>query len=124
MPLATTAADLPDYLAWLIGKFPLNCGRRHRQRCRWAHPHVVFNNGIVTLLHEEALGQRRGLADGYRLAPFGRSSTPICPPQPDAQRLARAIRTRFDVTHGALEIMAPGRFDRQEAARGQPAPFA
>ena len=40
------------------------------------------------------------------------------PPRPEAVRLSRAIRARFDVRFGKLEVVAPGRFDRHEAARG------
>jgi hypothetical protein len=39
-------------------------------------------------------------------------------PEPQAARVAPLIQTRFDMPRGAIEIVAPGRFDRLEAARG------
>ncbi|HEX9114433.1 MAG TPA: hypothetical protein VGA61_00060, partial [Anaerolineae bacterium] len=39
-------------------------------------------------------------------------------PEPQAARIAPLIQTRFDMPRGAIEIVAPGRFDRLEAARG------
>jgi hypothetical protein len=40
------------------------------------------------------------------------------PPEPDAVTIARAIRLRFAVPKGGVEVVAPGRLDRREAARG------
>ena len=45
------------------------------------------------------------------------------PPEPDAVTIARAIRLRFAVPKGGVEVVAPGRLDRREAARGDGIPF-
>ena len=37
--------------------------------------------------------------------------------------IARAIRLRFAVPKGGVEVVAPGRLDRREAARGDGIPF-
>ena len=44
-------------------------------------------------------------------------------PELEAVRLARALRPRFQVQRGALAVVAPGRLERREAARGQGLPF-
>lgn len=44
-------------------------------------------------------------------------------PQPEAERIARTLRARFERPRGFLEVAAPGRLDRLEAARGAPVPF-
>ena len=69
-------------------------------------PHVVMDNGLGTLLHEEALDNVGDWLMG-EVSPIQQKQYPTLPPQPDAEQLARAIRTRFTVTRGALEVMAP-----------------
>jgi hypothetical protein len=45
------------------------------------------------------------------------------PAEPEAQRLGRTLRSHFEATPGAIEVVAPGRFARREVARPEGIPF-
>ena len=60
------------------------------------------------------VGQWRGTGGMATLTKVYR----LVPPHAEAVQLARQIRPRFDTRRGAFEVLAPGRFDRQAAARG------
>jgi hypothetical protein len=45
------------------------------------------------------------------------------PVEPEAQRLGRTLRSHFEATQGAMEVMAPGRLARREVARPEGIPF-
>lgn len=109
-------AQIADFLQRLIVTFP---------ELRQVHPPFMPMDGprsqsggpVAGVLLDEIqrhVGQWRGtgglaiLAKVYRLAP----------PHAEAVQLARQIRPRFDTRRGAFEVLAPGRFDRQAAARG------
>lgn len=77
----------------------------------------ITADGLARALQEEA---QAALRDAMPAEPQFLQEQPFKAgvPEPQAARIAPLIQTRFDMPRGAIEIVAPGRFDRLEAARG------
>jgi hypothetical protein len=108
--------DLPGHLRTLMRQCP-ELRQAQAPPSPLGDPQAQRNGALGDLLAEEARAQLRGWScrpkSPLRIRHYTREA-----PRPEAERLARAIRTRFDVRRGGTEVLAPGRFDRQEMARG------
>ena len=111
-----SATMLPDFLRRLIQRFP-ELRQAEAPTGMMAAPRISQGSSQSDVLLKEAqktVGQWRGgqqsviRSKQYRTAPA----------KPEAVRMARSLRGRFVARQGKSEIMAPGRFDRHEAARG------
>jgi hypothetical protein len=111
---------LAERLAWLIGEFP---------ELRRA-PAPLFPVGLETVqgnvtgalagaLRREALAQTSSLAGGGEPAPIEQHAVHPLPFLADAYALARTLHSHFLVPRGGVTVLAPGRFDRRAAARGE-----
>ena len=85
-----------------------------------AYPESEFD-ALGDMLREEI---QRNTGSFHPVSPTIRTiEIPASEPFPYAQRLARALRPRFQSPHAKLEVTAPGRLDRLEMARGAPVPL-
>jgi hypothetical protein len=111
---------LPERLAWLIGDFPELRGTQApalpdgMESLQGSAP-----GALGEALRQEAARQAGGLSGGGENVEIYQHACHPEPPDPEAVRLARTIRTRFLSERGAVQIMAAGRFDRRSAARGE-----
>ena len=114
------ARELPQWLHGLIADFPELCQARiphFPQGMDGLHSHAP--GALGGALRREAGTQTGGLAGGGDNAEIQVRPVSPVPPQPEAMQLARTLRTRFQATHGGVEVLAPGRFERRAAARGE-----
>lgn len=109
-------ADLATFLRRLINNFP---------ELRQASPPVVpvaaprlQSDGPVAGILLDEIQRQVGQWTAGSTVPLLTKSYRREAPHPEAVQLARQIRPRFDSSRGAFEVLAPGRFDRQAAARG------
>lgn len=114
------AKQLPQQLARLINEFP-----ELRQSPVPAFPEGMEGvQGQVTgalgrTLRREAGQHTAELAGGGDNAEIQMHIARPDPPSPEAVTLARTIRPRFLSAKGGVQVLAPGRFDRRSAARGE-----
>ena len=82
----------------------------------------VAERGAGQAVQAEAQGNTR---EREPLDSQERKALPVQPgpPEPEAVTIARAIRLRCAVPKGGVEVAAPGRLDRREAARGDGTPL-
>jgi hypothetical protein len=108
--------ELPGHLRSLMRECP-ELRQAQAPSSPLGDPRAQLNGALGDLLAEEARTTLRGWSRSPKSALQVRRYTRETPRR-EAERLAHAIRTRFDVRQGGMEVLAPGRFDRQEAARG------
>jgi hypothetical protein len=116
----TAAKELPGLLRQIIEQFP-----ELRASPALAMPlgdPKVAARGTGQAVQAEAQGntREREPLDSQELKEL---SVQPGPPETEAVTIARAIRLRFAVPKGGVEVVAPGRLDRREAARGDGIPF-
>jgi|GEM_PF-2333098 len=116
----TAAKELPGLLRQIIEQFP-ELKAAPTLPMPLGDPKVVAR-GTGQAVQAEAQGntREREPLDSQEL-----KELPVQPgpPEPEAVTIARAIRLRFAVPRGGVEVVAPGRLDRREAARGDGIPF-
>ncbi len=126
--IATRAEDLPGLAVQIVDAFPEL--KNSQPLAGLVNPLDGIRSqgdGLVAVRREASaadngvrkLGGGAGSgSDSIRVAPFSPK-----PPHPDAVRMARRIRARFERPQGSIELLAPGRLDRLELARGSAVPF-
>ena len=120
----TAARELPGLLRQIIEQFP-ELKAAPALAMPLGDPKVVAR-GTGRAVQAEAQGntREREPLDSQEL-----KELPVQPgpPEPEAVTIAdalrRAIRPRFAIPKGGVEVVAPGRPDRREAARGDGIPF-
>jgi len=116
----TAAKELPGLLRQIIEQFP-ELRASPALALPFGDPNVAARGiGQAAQAEAQANTREREPMDGQE-----RKELPVQPgpPEPDAVSIARAIRLRFAVPKGGVEVVAPGRLDRREAARGDGIPF-
>jgi hypothetical protein len=116
----TAAKELPGLLRQIMAQFP-ELQTSPALTLPLGDPKVVAR-GTGQAVQAEAQGNTR------EREPIDRQerqelTVPPGPPEPEAVTIARAIRLRFAVPKGGVEVVAPGRLERREAARGDGIPF-
>ncbi len=116
------APRLPDALRKLLRTFP--------ELAETPVPEMPLGDGVVWVdangrIGEGVLAEAQAQASSWGSGGGGNASVekqtfPVnVAPLPEALRYASAIRPRFQSARGGIEVIAPGRFDRRAAARGE-----
>ncbi len=116
----TAAKELPDLLRQIMAQFP-ELQAAPALAMPLGDPKIAARDtGQAAQVEAQANTREREPMDSQEL-----KELPVQPgpPEPEAVTIARAIRLRFVVPKGGVEVVAPGRLDRREAARGDGIPF-
>lgn len=111
---------LPERIAEIIHEFP------ELRQARVPLPPIGLDGtsigptgALASALHREAWGQTNGMAGGGDEADIRIESLRSPPLLPEAVRLARTLRSHFASARSGVTVLAPGRFERRAAARGE-----
>jgi hypothetical protein len=115
--VTTPSAMLDTFLAHLIKRFP-ELRQAQAPRLIPFAPPTVDDGQLAGVLRRE-IQQQVGQWHGGSGKAILRKQYRVEPPRPEALRLARQLSPRFASTQGDIEVIAPGRFDRRAAARGE-----
>ncbi len=128
----TPAAGLPALTARIIKAFPelrqiadpfaaLGDGFGGGLDAPLADPRV--KGDVLPALHSEARNIAGCLGNHTTDDHVQFTQFAIDPPDREAERVSRRVQTRFNRPQGAISVVAPGRLDRLELARGDAVPF-
>lgn len=110
------ATALPNFLRNIMRRFP-ELAHTEAPDLPMMAPRIEHSHAHADILLAE-IKENVGLWGAGDQEPIKTKAYKVAPPTREVLQLSCRIQARFDATNSAIEVMAPSRFDRHEAVRG------